>query len=226
MGSSQTYLPTGGPGALPQSATLNDITARGSGFNVPDDTPSGMRGGGSKAEKTISEDVHVFILDTIPPNTVWESAYDQEKNRPGNPPRHKLRKLLENKVGGTKIADVSGNRKRWETTDKSTTIHYADGTIKAELEGLEQHVQIRGHDYDMSDHGIFIASEIREIAPHANLHLVQVLNKYGVGSFKSLAAGFQIVNQFRQDYEAANGHKPRIIVNCSFTFGFPIDGHT
>lgn len=76
---------------------------------------------------------------------------------------------------------------------------------------------VPGHDYDMSDHGLFIAGMIRTIASDAKIHLVQVLNKYGVGSIGS------IINGFRTAMRVADGHPT--IFNMSFTMVTPIDGY-
>ncbi|MEO6063880.1 MAG: S8/S53 family peptidase [Thermoflexales bacterium] len=73
--------------------------------------------------------------------------------------------------------------------------------------------------YDMSDHGLFIAGIIRNIAPHSKIHLIEVLNEYGVGTTMSIAAGCAKVVQLRQSNATA------CIVNCSFTLSVPIDPH-
>lgn len=73
--------------------------------------------------------------------------------------------------------------------------------------------------YDMSDHGLFIAGLIRNIAPQTNIYLVEVLNKYGVGSAMSVAAGFAKVRELREKrHQVVSPY----IVNCSFTFAVPI----
>jgi hypothetical protein len=64
--------------------------------------------------------------------------------------------------------------------------------------------------YDMSDHGTFIASIIRSITPSTKIYLYEVLNRYGDGSFLTIAHGLaEALNQLGQD----NKHK---IFNCSF----------
>lgn len=42
------------------------------------------------------------------------------------------------------------------------------------------------HSYDMADHGLFSAGIIHSIAPHAALHLVEVLHPYGVGDVEAI----------------------------------------
>lgn len=71
--------------------------------------------------------------------------------------------------------------------------------------------------YDMSDHGLFIAGIIRDIAPNAKIHLIEVLNKYGVGTTMSMAAGCAMVRALRRP------NATPCVVNCSFTLSVPID---
>lgn len=71
--------------------------------------------------------------------------------------------------------------------------------------------------YDMSDHGVFIAGIIRNIAPNATIHLIKVLNEYGVGTTMSMAAGCAKVALLRRS------NTTPCIVNCSFTLSVPIN---
>ena len=41
----------------------------------------------------------------------------------------------------------------------------------------------RSRDYDMSDHALFIAGLIHDLAPHSQISIRPVLNRYGVGDF-------------------------------------------
>lgn len=67
--------------------------------------------------------------------------------------------------------------------------------------------------YLMPDHGLFVAGIIHAIAPAARLHLVEVLNPYGVGSLESIARGFALAAQ-----AAARGP---VIVNASLCLDVP-----
>lgn len=71
------------------------------------------------------------------------------------------------------------------------------------------------HDYDMSDHGLFVAGIIHSIAPEAELRLFEVLNRFGVGDTASILRKLYelIMNQ--------DGERPRI-VNCSFVVDIPL----
>jgi subtilase family serine protease len=77
------------------------------------------------------------------------------------------------------------------------------------------------HDYDSSDHGLFIAGIVHLIAPKVKIYVIQVIDDNGVGTFQNYAAGFSTVKQLHQN-ENPNAIP---IVNCSFAFSIPIDGH-
>ncbi len=48
---------------------------------------------------------------------------------------------------------------------------------------------LNDHDYKMTDHGLFIAGIIHSIVPKAEIHLIEVLNQFGVGDFTSFVQG-------------------------------------
>lgn len=75
------------------------------------------------------------------------------------------------------------------------------------------------HDYKMSDHGLFAAGIIHSIAPEATIHLIEVLNPFGVGDLLTLAEGFHTL--FHKIYkEAKLGRK--LVVNCSLMLELPL----
>jgi len=137
------------------------------------------------------KDVHVIILDSVPTSDT-QSAYLQYKDR------HPLiNSLLK--------------------PDGRLTLYRLDPAIKTKIEGLMS----IGHDYDMSDHGLFIAGIIHTIAPCAKLHLVEVLNCYGMGSPESIITGMKKALEIMQI-------KPEdsFVVNCSLTVDLPQEaGH-
>jgi hypothetical protein len=73
--------------------------------------------------------------------------------------------------------------------------------------------------YDMSDHGPFIAGIVKQIAPGARAHVVEVLNQYGIGTVESIAAGFDAVRELRKATGQSGRHA---IVNCSFSMSIPV----
>jgi hypothetical protein len=67
----------------------------------------------------------------------------------------------------------------------------------------------------MTDHGLFIAGIIHSIVPKAEIHLIEVLNQYGVGDFTSFAQG--LLKVFTEIFQP-----DRLgVVNCSFMFETP-----
>lgn len=91
---------------------------------------------------------------------------------------------------------------------------YTDPSLTNYLPGLT----IDGHDYNMTDHGLFVAGIINSLAPNAELHMYQVLNKYGLGDLRSIARALQqVFNDFQER---------KLVVNLSLTMNMPLDeGH-
>ena len=129
---------------------------------------------------------YVAILDTAPTAAAIADAYHNKW------PNHPVLQRL----FGTKL--IPGK----------LTIHYAS---PATLYSME-HFGLPLHDYLMPDHGTFIAGIINSGAPDANLHLYEVLSRYGVGTFTSIAQG---ISDARRDLD-----RP-LIMNCSFQFCLP-----
>jgi subtilase family protein len=74
---------------------------------------------------------------------------------------------------------------------------------------------LNDHDYKMTDHGLFIAGIIHSIVPKAEIHLIEVLNQFGVGDFTSFVQGLLKVRTeiFTNDRLG--------VINCSFMFESP-----
>lgn len=127
--------------------------------------------------------VEVFILDTAP---------DQQK-----------------------LADAY---QRWHTTNPLlASLLQPGGPLQLHtLPAVEQHLKVDvdyimpDHEYKMADHGLFVAGIIHTIAPKATLHLVRVLNDYGLGSYESILRGFQFVHQ--------HAHSTKVLINASLCF--------
>ncbi len=85
---------------------------------------------------------------------------------------------------------------------------------------------IKGHNYVMSDHGLFIAGIVHSIIPNAQIHLIEVLNKRGVGTLDTIARGIRYALGLRgnqqEPEEGAPPVKRPLIVNCSFTINMPL----
>jgi len=208
-GASQGGIGTGGPGTMP-------VPASGAGsfkLSFADGQLPADRGGVA---------VEVFILDALPPlessNGAWRIRdFIQDKTKFS---AHPLGRLLSEPL---QPAPGGGMR----SADGTLTMVWADDIRPGLFSGLKDdsgHPLYAAHHpaYDMSDHGPFIAGTIRQIAPGAHLHLIQVLNEYGVGTLASIAAGFEWVARSMQNGKPAGP----AIVNCSFTLAMPLPGES
>ncbi len=207
VGASQGGIGTGGPGTMPAPAS------RAGEFKVSflGDTSSVKPNGGAP---------DVFVLDALPPlqesKDGWRIRdFIQDKAQFAAHPLGKLlsEPLQPNPDGGMRSADGT------------LTMIWADDIAPDLFAGLKDasgHPLYAAHHpaYDMSDHGPFIAGIIRQIAPQARIHLVQVLNEYGVGTLASIAAGFERVARSFQNGKPSGP----VIVNCSFTLSLPLAG--
>lgn len=70
---------------------------------------------------------------------------------------------------------------------------------------------------DYSDHGLFVAGIIHSIAPRAKVHLIEVLNKYAVGTEEILNHGIEYALQH-------SGEGGALIVNASLMLAAPHQG--
>jgi hypothetical protein len=155
---------TGGPGGKPTAPDPSSIIVRdptGIGFWRPRLPRIVEERLGDYASRGAGIDV--YILDTAPDPIDLERAL---KRWGGRHPL--LDRLLPAGPGRTLEIDYAGH---------------------AHLLDLAN-VVLPDHDYVMSDHGLFIAGIIHALAPAARLHLVEVLNPYGVGTLESIARGF------------------------------------
>lgn len=76
---------------------------------------------------------------------------------------------------------------------------------------------INQHDYPMTNHGLFAAGIVHSIVPKARIHLIEVLNEFGVGDLASLAEGLSLA--YKQIYKPGSGR--RLVVNCSWMLDLP-----
>jgi hypothetical protein len=73
-----------------------------------------------------------------------------------------------------------------------------------------------GHPYSVADHGLFVAGIIHTLAPHANLHLYEVLNPSGVGCILNIFKGLIRAMELRSNSSP-------LIINCSLVLGLQRD---
>jgi hypothetical protein len=95
------------------------------------------------------------------------------------------------------------------------------GRLKVYPATYEEHLRmgntsLNKHGYKMDDHGLFIAGVIHSIVPKATIHLIEVLNQFGVGDLESIASGlakaFAISRQSRSR---------KLVVNFSIGLEMP-----
>jgi hypothetical protein len=152
--------------------------------------------------------VVVAILDTAPTleindeieDTLLDSIYEKWVTNQPNGNKHFL---LESLLGGGKLKKV-----------------YLDDDVDQPVPGVWPggYIQAEDHDYLMTDHGLFVAGIIHSIAPRAEIHLFQVLNRYGVGDLLSIT---QALQKIRDD--DATFPKDRLLVNLSLTIHLPLE---
>ena len=75
--------------------------------------------------------------------------------------------------------------------------------------------EIRDQPYAMPDHGLFVAGIIHSLVKDAKLHLIEVLNPFGVGDVQSIAEGFSIA------ISLVAGSGLKWVINCSLTLNAP-----
>lgn len=213
MGGAPSQVSTGGPATAPvppevkagKSALAQDAWR----FAVSDDgapAPHVPQSGHGKFkegyEKTdCPNPVNVVILDTAPSESTLAAAHKKFCD-PQKPPAQRNTLL-------NGLIDAQGK---------------ATGNLKIayQPEVLTEKVSLKDknsdYDYDMADHGLFIAGIINTLAPEATVKLVQVLNDYGVGPVDVLV---ETVADLIDTY----GGQPdkTTVVNSSLFITFPFD---
>jgi hypothetical protein len=192
---------TGGPGGRPVP-----LTAPASPLVLPPQAQAAQSGA--------TVPVEVAILDTAPSLKALESGYNQFVANTS--PRNDLLAALLGPAG----FQVPNPALR--ITYDSTTRHGAP-FMQASVMGRDR-LYIEDHDYVMNDHGSFIAGIIYELTHSAktgyedkrsiSLHLVQVLNDFGIGSLETIARG--LMKAWNSKAEDA-----ALVINCSFMLPVP-----
>lgn len=136
------------------------------------------------------KDVHVVILDTVLSQEKLDKAYSEWKDR--HPLIHSLLR--------------PGNLELHPITDKDVLDRIKD-------------LRALGHDYEMTDHGLFAAGLVHTIAPCAKIHLVQVLNDYGVGDMDTIIKGFLDALVLMDETE---NEKQSFVINGSIILNLPL----
>jgi hypothetical protein len=85
-------------------------------------------------------------------------------------------------------------------------------------------VHLKDHNYNMTDHGLFVSGIIHSIAPAAEIHLYEVLNSEGVGDLESIANGLWKVAYEQYREFVTTGRIQPLVVNCSLMLNLPLQG--
>jgi hypothetical protein len=180
----------GGPGAWPIPATPAAGTPWQLNVTMPP-IPS----------PAPEQPVTIALLDTAPPEAAFTYAYDAWVGSESQPPTSARNELLASLIAPSGTLDLSGA-----------------GRLQVTRTGLVggPDASFTDHDYEMSDHGLFVAGLIHSLAPpSAKLHLIEVLNNYGLGTIESIAHGFQVLLDSRTPTSGP------LVVNCSLVINIP-----
>ncbi len=142
--------------------------------------------------------VTVAVLDTAPdPQAVVAAAQAHPQN------------TLLNEIAGRDIIEPAGDL-AWAATAFGHLDRYRlnlGSTLLADPD----------HTFPQADHGLFIAGIIGDIAPAADLHLIRVLNDYGLGDMRSIA---RVIAGLPARFLADDPDR-RLIINLSLVADLP-----
>ncbi|MBZ0294204.1 MAG: S8 family serine peptidase [Anaerolineae bacterium] len=144
--------------------------------------------------------IHVYVLDTIPAPDQLDAAYNRWKAN------HKVLQAL--------LAPGLNQLDGFTYETNRLTLHYYNHA--GDERWFSEH-KIKNINYEISDHGTFIAGIIAKIAPKAKIHLIQVLNDHGVGTLSSLIWGLERVRGM-----VIKSGDQSFLVNCSLMICAPL----
>ncbi|MBZ0286556.1 MAG: S8/S53 family peptidase [Anaerolineae bacterium] len=191
--SSQGTFGSGGPGArpVPPADLEKDITAGKQpwAFNLGSKVISGK-------QPVQNRPVTIAVLDTAPSLPALRKAV---ATFPAdiNPLLHEL------VMAGGKLPP-----------NDRLVISYDTSAHMALLNDHTTGIGLADHDYQMTDHGLFAAGIAATLAPNARIHLIQVLNDYGVGSFQTISGGLSRL--------LSGSFSDPLVVNLSLTLEIPL----
>ncbi|MCC6616921.1 MAG: S8/S53 family peptidase [Anaerolineae bacterium] len=223
FGGTQGTMPTGGPGGRPspvavpaQTGKIEPKKFKKQRFDQLLSLFSGVLGAVNIAAQT-AQPVNVVILDTAPEKADLDRAYATFKD-------NDLLSSLRNKLHIMRARQLGIDFTRLKPPPNPAVARQqpTTPTEQAEKEAAIKYFK-RSGGYEMPDHGLFIAGIIHQIAPEANIYLVQVLNKYGLGTLDSLRRGLSAIEQNALRDETGNrtvlGNGP-LVINMSLCIDF------
>lgn len=194
---------TGGPGTMP-------VVAGSSVTPTPENEVGVPLSRGASSPSTVD----VYILDTLP-----DSAYLSGLLGGGAPPDRPFIRWLTDKIGAAPtpaaLAALAG------TGEFELIANDAPGVnaprLIDELNDQAIGSEIARHRYDLTAHGLFVADLVCSVAQAVptRLHLIEVLNRWGVGALDTIVDGLlKVLDRAQQASEP-------LVVNCSFTMTMP-----
>ncbi len=156
---------------------------------------------------TSGEGAHVYVLDTLP----WQTGNTDDEAR--------VKKQIENhptlkdwwkNVEIVKMSDILNPNSPvnlGNVVDSNALSEFVDA---GKTDGLDPY----------PNHGLFITDLIHQLAPKAQITLVESMNQYVMGSVQGYCA---LMHWLR--HVIANDEAERIYVNMSFTWDIPAFGH-
>lgn len=140
----------------------------------------------------LSGEVEVFILDTIP----TDDAFEGNTNPAKSDPEHTFNRL-------------------WSMFLANQLVLHRARYIPLFLPDSRDAFLVGAQDgYDMRDHGLFAAGLVAELAPLAKIHLIEVLNRGGVGDLIGFSQAIAHIGKIADPLK-------RRITNMSLTFPTP-----
>lgn len=196
----------GGPGGLPvMSQGVNPYE-----FTISYRTNS-FGQGGAPDEEAEGDGVTVYVLDTVLSDERLERLNLLSESHP-------VAQLLVGAPTGLVPVDMDCNVDTFRLGDEPglhlLISRLRDDDWKGSRSGVASRV-LDDHDYNMEDHGVFIAGIVRAIARGARIHLIETLDSQGVGTLSSMVDAFDALICLHRDGMA--------VVNCSFTITVPND---
>jgi hypothetical protein len=169
----------------------------------------------NEAKSNTTPKAIVYILDTLPTE---DRIRDALQDFPGLAPTFQ-RILPAVPADWTPVA--VGPYSDAYKTEKATYIYSPEMDINLLMYDVVHHYAPGAHDYDSSDHGLFIAGIVHSMAPEVELYVIQVMGDAGVGTIFDFAHGFSKVAVIHQTLHPG----APAVVNCSFSLSIPINGH-
>ncbi len=204
FGGSQGQIISGGPGGLPVPPDTPHPDHVFTPYGRPDPEQQGQVSA-YNGQGTAAQDMHIYVLDTIPDSSCLEDVV--QNNR-----------FAENPLIQELLAEWTPVGTRIQTSDYLDLEYYTEPG----LEFNDPDYGIECVPYDLADHGLFIAGLIHSVLKPANkfcrprIHLIQALNKMGVGTLKSI---LWAINRVMHKLEG----KHNAMVNCSFRLSFHLE---